>query len=307
MIYTITANPSLDYIMRIKHFEEGETNRADTTELYAGGKGINVSTILSRLGQPNTALGFLAGFSGRHLCDLLADREFGKDFIWCRGYTRINVKLKSAVESEINGTGLELKQDDVDQMIDKVKAMTSEDVLILSGSLPGQLDTTFYRTLIETAPKDMLCVVDATGMLLEETLPLHPFLIKPNQDELEALFGKSLSDLKDLAQAAQKLQKMGARNVLVSRGKDGAMLAGMDGNIYLATCPQGKLVNSVGSGDSMVAGFVSGWLDTQNLAEALRLGIYCGSATAFTEDLAIRQDIDRLEKESPIELHQVSF
>jgi 1-phosphofructokinase len=305
MIYTVTVNPSLDYIMRLDEFAEGETNRADTTELYPGGKGINVSTILSRLHQENTALGFVAGFTGRRLLVMLSSRQFAKEFVECEGYTRINVKLKSKVESEINGTGLILQDKDVQKLKERVSQLKKGDVLILSGSIPSELPKTIYKELMQKAGSDVLCVVDASGKLLENALEEKPFLIKPNQAELEEIFSQKLDNLEDLAKAARKLQEQGAQNVLVSRGSKGAMLAGMDGKIYLAGCPQGKLVNSVGSGDSMVAGFVTGYQTTKDLKEALKLGIYCGSATAFTSDLATKEDIDALISASPIEVTEL--
>lgn len=300
MIYTMTANPSLDYIMRLPEFIPGATNRAKETELFAGGKGINVSTILARLGHVNTALGLIAGFSGKKLSEMLEERPFGKDFIQCEGYTRINVKLKAGVESEINGTGLRFTQREINALCAKVSVLKKGDVLILSGSIPEGLDSTFYRSLMEQAGSEVLTVVDATGALLKNTLELHPFLIKPNQAELEEFFGQSLQSPEQIAKAAQKLQKLGARNVLISRGSQGAMLAGMDGRVWIAGCPQGKLVNSVGSGDSMVAGFVAGWLDTGSLEQAFVQSIYCGSATAFCADLAEKHDIETLQETSPI-------
>lgn len=302
MIYTLTANPSLDYIMRVNNFEAGETNRAQTTELYPGGKGINVSTILERLGYANTALGFIAGFSGNELVRMLENRSFEKEFVECNGYTRINVKLKSGEETEINGCGLELEDKDVEVLKKRIAKLEKDDVLILSGSIPSQLNNHFYQELIELAGEDILCAVDATGDLLKNTLPSHPFLIKPNQAELEALFNEKLDSREALAKAAARLREMGAQNVLVSRGSKGALLAGMDGKFYTSTCPKGKLMNSVGSGDSMVAGFMAGYMKEHSLEQALRLGIYCGSATAFCADLAEKSDIDHLMEISPVEI-----
>lgn len=307
MIYTLTANPSLDYIMRVDHFETGETNRAEECALYPGGKGINVSTILGRLGHENTALGFVAGFSGQELVRMLEERRFKKDFIDCAGYTRINVKLKSGRETEINGCGLQLCEADVEKLKTRIRSLNEKDVLILSGSVPAGMDSMFYRHLLDLTKDSVLSAVDATGDLLLHTLERHPFLIKPNQDELEALFDQKLESVESLARAARRLQDMGAKNVLVSREAKGALLAGMDGAFYTASCPQGKLVNSVGSGDSMVAGFMAGYLDTENLKEALALGVYCGSATAFCSDLAQYEDIQRLQNESPIEIQQFTL
>lgn len=299
MICTLTANPSLDYIMRVDSFEPGETNRAQTTELYPGGKGINVSTILARLGVENTALGFIAGFSGNELVRMLEARGFAQEFIPCQGYTRINVKLKSGSETEINGCGLELGADQIDQLKVRIQQLEAGDVLILSGSVPSGIDSGFYQELIHLAGDGVLCAVDATGKQLENTLASHPFLIKPNQAELEEIFSEKLDSEEALARAAAKLRDRGAMNVLVSRGSKGALLAGMDGKFYVSDCPKGKLINSVGSGDSMVAGFMAGFMKTENLEDALRLGVCCGSATAFCADLAEKEDIDRLLVQAP--------
>lgn len=296
MIYTLTANPSLDYIMRVDHFELGATNRATSCELYPGGKGINVSTILERLDLDNTALGFLAGFSGRELLSMLEGRQFKKDFTFCKGITRINVKLKSGTETEINGSGLALEEKDIQALQIKIASLKESDTLILSGSVPAGCSNHFYADLMKAAPTNMLTAVDTTGEQLMNTLPDHPFLIKPNQDELEEIAGHPLTTIEELARAAQQLQKAGAKNVLVSRGAKGALLAGEDGRIYLGGCPSGKLVNSVGSGDSMVAGFMAGYIKTGDLSQALYLGLCCGSATAFSADLASKEDIEALCK-----------
>ncbi len=301
MIYTLTANPALDYIVRVKNLEIGETNRAYETEIFPGGKGFNVSTILSELGFDSIASGFMAGFAGEELKRLLEGRKFQKDFVEASGCTRINVKLKAQVETEINGTGLVIEAKDVDTLMNKYKAIADGDTLILSGSIPGCLNKDFYAKILEDMKgKDILTVVDASGDLLKNALPLHPFLVKPNQAEIEELLGVKIADDEQLIEAGRSLQSLGARNVLISRGAKGAMLIGEDGVVYEAGCPQGKLVNSVGSGDSMVAGFVAGWLQTRDLERAFTLGIYCGSATAFCADLAQKADIEQLEASSPV-------
>lgn len=303
MIYTLTANPALDYIVRVKNLEIGETNRAYETEIFPGGKGFNVSTILSELCRDSIASGFMAGFAGEELKRLLEGRKFHKDFVEASGCTRINVKLKAQVETEINGTGLVIEEKDVKTLMEKYSQIQDGDTLILSGSIPGCLNQDFYAKLLESQQdKDILTVVDASGDLLKNALAWHPFLVKPNQAEIEELLGIKIADDDELVKAGRSLQQLGARNVLISRGAKGAMLVGEDGVIYEAGCPQGKLVNSVGSGDSMVAGFVSGWLDTHSLEKAFVLGIYCGSATAFCADLAQKADIENLEASSPVQV-----
>ncbi len=307
MIYTLTANPSLDYIVRVENLEIGETNRAYETEIFAGGKGFNVSTILANLGHDSIASGFIAGFTGDELERLLAERSFQKHFIPCFGRTRINVKLKAKEETEINGTGIEIDDDQVNALFDVYKKIQDGDVLILSGSIPGCLNKDFYARILESQQgKDVLFVVDASGELLSNALPYHPFLVKPNQAEIEDLLGIKISNEDELIAAGRKLQEAGARNVLISRGAKGALLVGEDGAIYEAGCPQGRLVNSVGSGDSMVAGFVAGWLETHKLEDAFVQGIYCGSATAFCADLAKAEDIAALKASSPLMVNRTA-
>lgn len=307
MIYTLTANPSLDYIVRVKNLEIGETNRAYETEIFAGGKGFNVSTILANLGHDSIASGFIAGFTGEELERLLAQRSFQKHFIPCFGRTRINVKLKAGEETEINGTGIEIDEDQVNALFDVYSKIHDGDVLILSGSIPGCLDKDFYAKILEAQQgKDVLFVVDASGALLSNALPYHPFLVKPNQAEIEDLLGIKINNEDELIAAGRKLQEAGARNVLISRGAKGALLVGEDGAVYEAGCPQGKLVNSVGSGDSMVAGFVAGWLETHKLEDAFVQGIYCGSATAFCADLATAKDIEALKASSPLTVNRTA-
>ncbi len=301
MIYTLTANPSLDYIVRVKNLRIGETNRAYETEIFAGGKGFNVSSVLSELGHPSIAAGFIAGSFGEDLKELLKDRHFEKEFIPCKGRTRINVKLKAGEETEINGTGLQIDEEAVAQLKKSFEKITDGDVLILSGSIPSDLNNDFYASLLEeVSGRNVLCAVDASGALLANTLSFHPFLIKPNQAELEDLLSIKIENDEQLIEAGRSLQEKGARNVLISRGSKGAMLIGQDGKIYAAPCPQGKLVNSVGSGDSMVAGFMAGWIDSKNLEQALVMGLLCGSATAFCADLAKKEDIEALKEKSDL-------
>ena len=269
MIYTITFNPSLDYIMHVDCFEEGETNRSKQEEIYPGGKGFNVSTILSRLNLETTALGFVAGFTGEEIVKELKERGFDCDLCQLEnGLSRINVKMKGAKETEINGSGPDIPQEKLDELFDKLNQLKENDIL-----------------------------VDATNDLLKKVLPYHPFLIKPNHRELEELFNVKIENQEDLIFYARKLQEQGAINVLVSLGKDGAILVSEDDHVYYCAGAKGKLLNSVGSGDSMVAGFIAGYLKDKKYDVALKLGSACGGATAFSEDLAEASMIQEVYKQ----------
>ena len=303
MIYTITLNPSLDYIMHMSHFEIGETNRSLYEDIYPGGKGFNVSTILHRLGLETTALGFVAGFTGEEIKKQLIKRGF--ECKLCEldhGISRINVKMKGEQETEINGSGPDITKDKLDEMFHQLDALTSDDLLVLAGSIPLSLPDDIYEQIMKRLTnKNIKIVVDATNKLLTRVLPYHPFLIKPNKRELEELFGIEIHDQTTLITYAKKLQNQGACNVLVSLGKDGALLISEDQHIYKCGAPLGTLINSVGSGDSMVAGFIAGYLKHHSYKEALRLGSACGSATAFSNDLAsldkIKEMYQQIESE----------
>ena len=259
MIYTITLNPSLDYIMKVEHFEEGETNRSDQENIYVGGKGFNVSTLLSRLGIETTAFGFVAGFVGEEIEKQLQKRGFHCDL--CKletGVSRINIKLKSQSETEINGNGPSISQEKLAELFLKLEHLKDGDTLVLAGSIPRSLPDDIYETIMKKCEDKKICiVVDATKNLLRKVLPYHPFLIKPNLRELEELFQVKINTYEALVSYAKQLQKDGAKNVLVSLGKDGALLVSEDGHVYQCDAIKGELKNSVGSGDSMVAGFFS--------------------------------------------------
>lgn len=288
MIYTITFNPSLDYIMHVDCFEEGETNRSKQEEMYPGGKGFNVSTILSRLNLKTTALGFIAGFTGDEIEKCLIDRGFKCDL--CKldsGISRINVKMKGVKETEINGSGPDISKDKLNELFNKLEMIKDGDVLVLAGSIPNSLPSDIYEQIMRLlADKDIKIIVDATNDLLRKVLAYKPFLIKPNHRELEELFDTRINSEEELIYYARKLQDEGAINVLVSLGKDGALLVSEDNKVYYCMGAKGKLLNSVGSGDSMVAGFIAGYLKDNSYSEALKLGSACGGATAFSEDLA---------------------
>ena len=299
MIYTVTFNPALDYIVRVEQFNVGEVNRAAYSEIMAGGKGVNVSLVLNNLGHESTALGFAAGFTGEKLVRDLKDKGCRTDFIFLeQGMTRINVKIKGQEETEINGEGPEITPMAIRAMMIKLERLREGDILILSGSIPKTLPEDIYeKVIVRQQGKNVRIVVDATKNLLKETLEYHPFLIKPNHHELGELFGVTISNPEEALSYAEKLQQMGAVNVLVSMAGEGAVLLDEYGNKHMSPAPEGRLVNSVGAGDSMVAGFMAGYLETKNYEQAFRMGIAAGSASAFSEFLATREEtMEVLEK-----------
>lgn len=293
MVYTVTFNPALDYVVRMDHFQVGEVNRTAQEEIQLGGKGINVSTVLSHLGVENVALGFLAGFTGQALEEGLRRQGIRTDFIWLeQGLTRINVKIKAGQESEINGQGPNIDAAALDQLFQKLDKLEQDDVLIVSGSVPATLPGDIYeRILARLEGRGIHFVVDATRDLLCNVLPYHPFLIKPNNIELGEIFGRTLNTDEEIRDCAAQLQQRGARNVLVSMAGDGSLLLDETGACYRLGVPKGQVRNSVGAGDSMVAGFVAGWLKTGDYAYAQRLGAAAGSATAFSDGLATGEQI----------------
>lgn len=288
MIYTITFNPALDYVVHVEQFTLGAVNRAVQESVFYGGKGINVSAVLSALGFENTALGFVAGFTGDEIERGVRTLGFESDFIHVRnGMSRINVKLKSDQESELNGMGPEILAADVEKLFRKLEMLTENDVLVLSGSIPKSVSDRIYEEIMRRLEgKGIRIVVDATKDLLMEVLHYHPFLIKPNNHELGELFGVELETEDEIVHYAGLLQEKGACNVLVSMAGDGAILLTADGQVLKRRPPQGKVRNSVGAGDSMVAGFLAGYLRTGTYEEALKLGTAAGSASAFSEGLA---------------------
>ena len=266
--------------------------------MLPGGKGLNVSIVLNSLGLKNVALGFTAGFVGEEIKRRIQEFGVEPEFIDVKsGVSRINLKLKSADGTEINGMGPDISSDEVNQLMDKLKSLKEGDVLVLAGSIPSSISDGIYRDIIEIMDKKkVVVVVDATSKLLLNVLPYHPFLIKPNHHELSEIFGVKISDKKDVAVYAKKLQAQGARNVLVSMGGQGAVLVAEDGNVYEADAPSGKLVNSVGAGDSMVAGFITGYLTTNRYDEAFKMGVATGSASAFSENLATKAEVEEVLK-----------
>lgn len=294
MIYTVTFNPSLDYIVSVEDFKLGMTNRTSAELILPGGKGINVSTVLKNLGIQSIALGFTAGFVGDEIRRRVEALGVSSNFITVNeGVSRINVKLKSIDGTEINGQGPAIGQEHVAELLNRLELLGEGDILFLSGSIPVSVPDDIYRRIMERLkPRSIRCVVDATGDLLVNVLEHRPFLIKPNQYELGEIFGREFQTRDEVIPYAVRLQDMGARNVLVSMGADGAVLLTADGKIFSETAPVGKLINSVGAGDSMAAGFVAGYLDGADYLHAFRMGLAAGSASAFSEYLATREEIE---------------
>lgn len=303
MIYTVTFNPSLDYVIQIDNLTLGEINRTTYEAVYPGGKGNNVSVVLANLGMKSRALGFVAGFTGDALEKMLTDFGCTTDFIRLKeGMTRINVKINSNEESEINGQGPEITAEAIEELFQKLDQLQAGDVLVLAGSIPNTLPEDIYERIMERLEgREIRIVVDATKDLLRNVLKYHPFLIKPNNHELGELFGVTLTREEDIVAYARKLQEMGAVNVLISMAGDGALLLTEDGDVYRKTPPKGEVVNSVGAGDSMVAGFLTGYLNTNDYEKALQLGIAAGSASAFLFWLAEREDVVKFLQQPPEE------
>ena len=296
MIYTVTFNPALDYVVRMDALALGQVNRTVSEDVQLGGKGINVSWVLRELGHENVALGFVAGFTGKAIEDGLAAKGVATDFIHLpAGLTRINVKLKAGEETEINGKGPDISAEALEELLCKLDALGEGDVLVLAGSIPASMPSDVYESILARLEgKNVLCAVDATRDLLVNVLKYKPFLIKPNNHELGEIFGRVLTTDEEIRECAEKLQQQGARNVLVSMAGDGAMLLDENGGCHRLAAYKGKVKNSVGAGDSMVAGFLAGYLDSGDYAHALRVGSAAGSATAFSDVLATRSEIEAL-------------
>lgn len=293
MIYTVTFNPALDYVIKVDNFTLGAINRTKREDIYYGGKGLNVSTVLTNLGYESIALGFIAGFTGDVIEKGAKSLGFSSDFIKVKeGLSRINVKLKSNEESEINGQGPNITKEDIDKLFEKLEQLQDKDILILSGSIPNTLDEDIYEKIMERLQKkDIQIVVDATKDLLLNVLKYKPFLIKPNNHELGEMFNVILKNDEDIISYAKKLQEKGARNVLISMAGDGAILITENEEIFKTEVPKGEVKNSVGAGDSMVAGFIAGYLTNNNYEEALKMGTAAGSASAFSEGLTTKEKV----------------
>lgn len=294
MIYTVTFNPSLDYIVSVDDFKLGLTNRTSSELMLPGGKGLNVSMVLGNLGIDNTAFGFVAGFTGDEIVRRVEEMGVKSDFIRIReGFSRINLKLKSIDGTEINGCGPEISAGAVEQLMEKLDILQEGDVLVLAGSIPNSMPDDIYKRIMERLEgRKVMIVVDATRDLLVNVLEYHPFLVKPNNHELGEIFGVTLQRREEVIPYAEKLKEMGAVNVLVSMAGEGAVLIAGDGSVHQAPAPEGRLVNGVGAGDSMVAGFLAGWMEQKNYQHAFYMGISAGSASAFSELLATRREIE---------------
>ena len=296
MIYTVTFNPSLDYIVSIDNFKLGKTNRTTRELMLPGGKGLNVSTVLYNLGIENTALGFTAGFVGEELKRLAKEIGYGCDFIDIKeGVSRINVKMKDFDGTEINGMGPVIDGESLNALMKKLEMLKEGDTLVLAGSIPSSMPSDIYSQILEALNgRGIRFVVDATKKLLLNVLPFHPFLIKPNNHELGEIFGVTLESKDDVVPYAKKLQEMGAVNVLVSMAGEGAVLVDENGTEYQLDAPKGTLVNAVGAGDSMVAGFLAGWEEQKDYEHAFKMAVAAGSASAFSELLATKDEIRTL-------------
>lgn len=296
MINTITLNPSLDYIVRVNDFNTGSVNRSEKEDIYAGGKGINVSIVLKNLGIENTALGFVAGFTGDEIENIVKGHGVNSEFIKLNtGMSRINVKLKSKEETEINGMGPKITESDVNELYHKLSDMKDGDFLVLAGSIPNSLPNNIYEKIMKDFEhKNINFIVDATKDLLLNVLKYKPFLIKPNHHELGEMFNVKLENIEEIIFYAKKLQELGARNVLISMAGDGAILITEDGDVSRIDAPKGKLINSVGAGDSMVAGFLAGYIESNDLKKAFKMGVATGSASAFSEGLATKEKVEEL-------------
>ncbi|RKI42467.1 1-phosphofructokinase [bacterium D16-51] len=304
MIYTVTFNPSLDYIVSVPDFKLGLTNRTDSELMLPGGKGINVSIVLKNLGMESTALGFMAGFTGDEISRKVEDMGVKADFIKIsQGISRINLKLKSIDGTEINGQGPDIGQEQVELLLKKLDSLQEGDVLVLAGSIPASMPDDIYKNIMKRLEgKGILIVVDATKDLLVNVLEHHPFLVKPNNHELGEIFNVTLKTKDEVIPYAKKLQEQGARNVLVSMAGEGAVLAAEDGTVLKAPAPEGELKNAVGAGDSMVAGFLAGWLDKKEYKHAFCMGIATGSASAFSENLATKEEAEEVYRRvNPVE------
>ena len=301
MIYTVTFNPSLDYIVSVNDFQLGLTNRTDSELILPGGKGINVSTILMNLGIDSTAFGFAAGFTGEEIIREVEAMGIRSDFIKIdSGISRINLKLKNIDGTEINGSGPEISEEKIEELLRKLDILGEGDILVLAGSIPASMPADMYSTIMERLQhKNVAFIVDATKDLLINVLKYKPFLIKPNNHELGELFDVKLTTREEVIPYGKKLQKQGARNVLISMAGEGAVLVAEDGSVYEAPAPKGTLVNAVGAGDSMVAGFTAGWIEKKDYRHAFYMGVSAGSASAFSEYLATKEEImDLYEKVS---------
>lgn len=301
MIYTLTLNPSLDYIVELDHATLGELNRTKNETKLPGGKGINVSQVLKRLDMDNKALGFLGGFTGNYIEEFLKTLNINTDFVRVNEDTRINVKLKSDTETEINAKGPVITKEIFEALKEKIRKLTSDDILVLAGSIPSTMPKSTYEELVTICSENgTKFVVDAEGDLLKKVLPLKPFLIKPNHHELGDLFDTTITTCEEAIPYGKELIQEGAQHVIVSLAGDGAVLITKD-VAYIATVPKGKVQSSVGAGDSMVAGFIATYEKTKSIEEAFRFSVAAGSATAFSIGLCTKEQVEELLSQVELE------
>jgi len=301
MIFTVTFNPSLDYIVGLSNFHEGEVNRSEWEHIFPGGKGINVSMVLKNLAIGNVALGFVGGFTGKEIQRRIKAFGCTTDFVKLKsGISRINVKIKANKESEINGQGPNITKKEIAKLFEKLELLKKGDILVLAGSIPKALTEDTYENIMKILEnRGIKIVVDATGELLFKVIKYQPFLIKPNKHELGEIFGVTLKNREEIIKSAKRLREMGAQNVLVSMAGEGAILIGNDNSVYEMKAPKGVVKNSVGAGDSMVAGFLAGYLENEDLWEAFRMGVATGSASAFSETLATKDEVLKILNDLP--------
>lgn len=296
MIYTVTWNPALDYILHLENLQKGKIHRTSREEIYPGGKGINVSIVLSEFGVANKALGFLAGFTGREIEAQLKKYGCETEFLYTKeGMSRINVKVRAAEETDLNASGPKIEEAEIEAFLLLLDQLKKGDYLVLAGSVPPIVARSAYERILEkVSDKEVSVIVDAEGELLKRTLHYHPFLIKPNEEELNGLFSVTIKTKEDVVSCARRLQDLGARNVLVSLGEKGAILVTQEGKVMEQEAYQGTVKNTVGAGDSMVAGFLAGYLKKESFEEALRLAVRTGSASAFSEWLPCKDSFPQI-------------
>ena len=301
MIYTLTLNPSVDLIVSLERFVEGRVNLSEAEYKLPGGKGINVSQVLKNLGHDSKALGFIGGFTGRFITDELDERGVETDFIEVEGDTRINIKMKDhKFESEINGNSPAISEEKLEELLKKLRELKRDDLLIMSGSVPKTLPDDIYRQILDGIGSGIRTIVDTKGAALEEAVKAGPYLIKPNNHELEDIFNIKIETQEEIVRYGRKLLEMGAENVVVSMAGDGALLINHEGT-YFGSVPVGKVVNSVGAGDSLVGGFTSGLAEGLTLTECFRRGIASGSASAFSDNLCSKKEVEELLEQIKIE------
>jgi 1-phosphofructokinase len=297
MIYTVTFSPALDYIVDLDKLDVGAINRTKKETMLPGGKGINVSLVLSNLKTKSVAMGFVGGFIGKYIEDEMKAHNIESDFVHLNGNTRINVKIKGMVETAINGQGPKVESKDIETLINKLTKLTSKDVLVISGAIPNTLPSDTYERILERIKdQHVQLIVDTTKDTLLKTLPYHPVLVKPNKEELEELFNVKINNDEELVTNAKRLIELGAQNVIVSLGGDGALLVQGNGEYKITRSPKGKVINTVGAGDSLVAGFIDEYYRSGDINKAFKRGIACGSASAFSENLATLKKVEELEK-----------